>query len=232
MRYSPAQSGQQIIHECVKFGSEFLRLARLGTHEQNPYHNLTHELQTVHWAYACAANSGNRVDPNLLIAALFHDHNHSGGKESDSRNVDEAIRFVNESKAFRTLLPSNYGDEDGRRIVAQIAKMISITEFDAKNKQFVHSPITDQFARFEMQCLRDADLMPIYSEEGRHLLFGLYKEMGLATYEREDALKVWEGQAKFLREAEMFTDYGKRMKAHHLEACLADLYTQLVGPDE
>jgi hypothetical protein len=72
--------------------------------------------------------------------------------------------------------------------------------------------------------MRDADLMSIYSEEGRQLLLGLSTEFGrpisgMTTHERQDFI---EANAAFLRDAQMYTWYGRRIKDLHLESCLRE----------
>ena len=57
----------------------------------NPYHNLNHTLSVMYGVYeGFKSNRNKRIKYDLrvlLLSALFHDANHSGGKESDENNV-------------------------------------------------------------------------------------------------------------------------------------------------
>ncbi|WP_391857158.1 hypothetical protein, partial [Vibrio cidicii] len=83
-----------------------LQAAGHGLHMNNPYHNLQHELHVVYWSHVVATNE-NSLRPKasnhylvqgdlkaLAVASLFHDHNHSGGAERDTVNIQRAIQRV------------------------------------------------------------------------------------------------------------------------------------------
>jgi hypothetical protein len=197
-------------------------MVRSGSHNHNPYHNTLHELQHVYWSYSCFMNSRNSASYHklasvlsaknqndryacctLVMASLFHDHNHSGGKHSDMVNIERAIKFA------RTYLDDAYPEVD---------RLIRVTEF--LNGTFPHPP-TDLLE----ECMRDADLMSIYSREGRRLLWGLLEEISgkrlenMTDNELSNALKR---NRDFLKNAEMYTEFGRVMKNEHLDAALID----------
>lgn len=192
-----------------------IQLARSGTHVFNPYHNLTHELQVVYWTHACIVNDPS-YDPDsdilgpALIAALFHDHNHSGGRTTDAENVAAAMQFVT------THLSHELGGTSLRP-----ATIIEATRYDGVDKGFFREP-----TNLAERAIRDADLMSIYSHEGRQLLTGLVEEITGKTWlqlaqvnEADGVLKV---SAEFLRTAKMYTPYGKSIKSRNLEASLRE----------
>src|ERR1700722_12268320 len=86
--------------------TSLLGIAKTGVHVTNPYHNLTHELLVVYHAmiayhslnYATHDSMGTWRE--LAVAALFHDHDHSGGKHKDYDNIQRAIIRV-------AILPDN-----------------------------------------------------------------------------------------------------------------------------
>lgn len=58
-----------------------------------PYHNLNHMLCVVKYCYNALEFMGILDDENtesLLLAALFHDFNHSMGRRDDSFNITQA----------------------------------------------------------------------------------------------------------------------------------------------
>lgn len=205
----PSSEGVDLI--AYYFPDDYERLiflARSGSHMQNPYHNLHHEFSCVYWAHACAMNSkesGVTTNLNaLILAALFHDHNHSGGRTSDLENIRRATSFV----GYRLQ------DLVSNSTLQNASSIIRCTEFT--DGKFPHEPAT-----FMHQCMRDADLMSIYSAEGRQLLIGLGLEMGFNFMSDHD--KFIEQTSKFLTGACMYTEYGQYMQSTFLKDCLLAL---------
>ncbi len=231
---SPSGEGRKIILDDRYFddGEGLLQLAHTGRHMLNPYHNLTHELQVVWWSFVCYTNAYSSAvsdDPDdelqhLLMAALFHDHNHSGGRFSDDTNVRLSQLFVS-GPAFHTASPagaesvfeSPYATEQEKRVNA----IIAVTEF--KYGKFTHEPKT-----LAQRCIRDADLMAIYTEEGRNLLAKLWYEMDQnylfgnkkkdPTYDQK--LEFWEKTCPFLTHARMYTEFGTHLQSMYLRDSL------------
>ncbi len=65
---------------------------------RHPYHNLRHMLHVTYLCYLAIVYYGNKMTPrearNLLIAALFHDFDHSGLSGNDDRNLARAARAL------------------------------------------------------------------------------------------------------------------------------------------
>lgn len=198
----PSQMALEIIDQVLAMPDRMLLLARSGSHEQNPYHNTVHELQHVYWSWACFINSvpdqNERVEAihDITMASLFHDHNHSGGRSTDLINVTRAVNF-----ATRQLDAAD-----------RVIQLIEVTTFDKGT-----FPIAPQ--TYGQKCMRDADLMSIYSDEGRRLLKGLFQEVygkSLAEMTEDDLRKAVSSNENFLFAQDMFTLHGRRMRDEHL----------------
>jgi hypothetical protein len=189
--------------------------AKVGLHIYNPYHCLTHELLVAYHALSAydygtpgTLTENQKLEKRrLALAAMFHDHNHSGGKTSDSANVDRAIKRIESLPGL---------SEDARLM---ISIMILKTEFS--NGKFPYAPES-----FPEKCLRDADLCMIYTNEGRKLLMELPREIdgGPSLYRRnKQYIKEWFAKNRaFLESCEMFTEYGQLMKEFHLARACQD----------
>jgi len=196
-----------------------LRLASSGFHRLNPYHNIKHELQHVYWSHACLMNEPyisadglTQADQyHLAIASIFHDHNHSGGKKSDAENIQIALQIL-------PVVANELAFLDGSILLNQdvVTRLIQVTQYN-KRDGFEKEPTTCL-----EQCMRDADLMSIYTEEGRDLLIGLYSELGMDLQEMKtsELNAALDANAEFLRNAKMYTFYGIKMKEYYLDDCL------------
>jgi hypothetical protein len=182
----------------------------------NPYHNLDHELTAVYFAHCCSLypklTYTSKVE--LYLAALFHDHNHSGGKTSDKENVERALNFIDGSAFRDTIAPIQNVNLDA------IKGIIRCTEYT--DGKFPVEPTT----RAE-RCMRDADLMSIYQSYPGEVICGLFAEFGipygLVRAAAPNGDSPLERNKTFLREAPMFTEHGYRMKDYHLERQLVVL---------
>jgi hypothetical protein len=227
---APSVLGRKLIHlmfEENNYGEELLAFAQSGNHWMNPYHNVVHCLQHVYWSNACFRNSRRHphqlndiervLEWPLALASLLHDHNHSGGRYSDTENIKNTLAVLEELRYIFS--HGIYTPE-----IDLIGQLIQVTEFDSVSKGFPNEPL-----HIGEDCMRDADLMTIYSSEGRDLLIELPTEMGkpvnqMTTHERNDFI---DASAKFLRDAKMYTTYGRRVKDLYLESCLKE-FAQVV----
>lgn len=151
-----------------------LQAAGHGLHMNNPYHNLQHELHVVYWSHVVATNE-NSLRPKasnhylvqgdlkaLAVASLFHDHNHSGGAERDTVNIQRAIQRVF-TRDINLIL------EDEGINKETVRDLIRVTCFE--NGAFRRRPRT-----LLEKSIRDADLMMVYSDPGQHVATGLFYE--------------------------------------------------------
>lgn len=155
-----------------------------------PYHNFYHGL-VVTSSCIEAADFYNLEwnDVELLIAAaLFHDFNHSGGKEKDDWNVIKA------KKAFITwnLINKKFNDEDKSKIL----EIIDATQYPYVINHFD--------LNYLQQIIRDADLTQLF-KEGRiqQNYLGLGQEMN------SDIKSVLEGTLKFIETINPCTSWFK-----------------------
>jgi hypothetical protein len=192
---------------------QLLAHAWAGSHAINPYHNVIHELQHAYWAFTCATNECTsydvRIEP-LLIASLFHDHNHSGGVEKDDVNIQRATAYV---KQFFPM------------IAYLVTPLIEVTQF--MDGRFTKEPET-----LREKAMRDADLMSIYSVEGRGLLLGLFDETmrkPLGNAKREEVRDWLQRNEEFLLNATMYTTLGRNLRREHLAKALSEFERVMWG---
>jgi hypothetical protein len=200
---------------------DYFELAHIGVYLQNPYHNLNHELLVVYHAmtafyhaYGGLANivNGRESASELAIAALFHDHDHSGGKTTDDKNINRALARI-------TSLHTQQGLALPEDVKTRIRYMIRKT-------MFMDGTFPNEPDRLREECLRDADLCMIYTSQGRKLLMELPRELdgGHSLYHRNVSarLEFYANSRKFLESCQMYTEYGQMMKDFHLDRACQD----------
>ncbi len=167
-----------------------------------PYHNFYHTQNMVVSAYKILKDAKkfglkfffNRTgETQILIAALFHDFNHSGGKYSDVHNIAQAMNKVRDLEKLMTIpendAPANYVDF--------IAILISYTEFPY-GEYFLEEELTD-VTKAAAAILRDADLMQIFTPNYfQQNVMGLYEEFNNGKLAKTDFTTHMLNQRKFL----------------------------------
>lgn len=208
---TPSEQALTILERVVQTinTERLMLLANSGTHNLNPYHNTLHELQNTYYSFSCFVNESGGKDSgptvsDLVLGSLFHDHNHSGGILRDNQNVERAMEFV------------------GRELNLKepVLRIIAVTEFS--DNKFPIEP-----TNLAERCIRDADLMTIYSQEGFRLMLGLFEEMSgkpLRKFTEAEVNSALKRTAEFLTAQQMFTDHGKRMRDEHLFGQLRKFY--------
>ena len=153
-----------------------------------PYHNFFHILCMVKNVYKIAISEGflpKAIRP-LLIAALFHDFNHSMGVHDDEWNVNEAISMF--------LL---YSQED-----ANTNKLI-ISIIRATQYPYV---VEEEDLTFEQKIIRDADLLQQYEDNYlQQVYYGLSEELKM-TFEI-----LLQGYPVFIKGMKLHTDYAAQV---------------------
>lgn len=156
----------------------------------NPYHNLYHTFTVTFycWLYSERLQMNEeslrniKNIKNLLLAALFHDVDHSGGESSDSHNVLMAKRALMEALNAE-------GELDRYE---EIADIINATQFP-----YI---IDDKDLTLSQKIIRDADLSQSFEVETfeQHNLLGLAKEMNQTLLESvRGTRKFWEGRKMY-----------------------------------
>lgn len=159
-----------------------------------PYHNNQHLFNVARLASQLYRSGWecNRTDERLIIvAALFHDYDHSGGELKDATNIERAIAAMREFLQRRPVL----GVDPDR-----VAELIAVTEFP-----FVRDPKN----KLE-QCLRDADLLYSFSDATvPDIMDGLRAEMELSQ-QREITLDEFKaGQLHFINQMVFHTPFAQ-----------------------
>lgn len=152
----------------------------------NPYHNFRHSMHVLCRSYEAAQHEG--LDPisvrQLLIAAMFHDYNHSGVMGNDAREIQTALLALGDC-----LLSEDVS------LYPEIMLLIKATEFP--HSKCALSP--------GAAILRDADMSPIFSDVWlQQIIFGLAKEMGIS------ALELLLKEEDFLRSMEFYSVWGNK----------------------
>ncbi len=157
----------------------------------NPYHNFHHSLTIIKNIYFICKDL--KIDEYhtrlMIIAGLFHDFNHSGGKEKDdSKNIEEAI------KAFR-----KYSSEESIPDEKFVESIIEVTRYPYIK--------TEGLTIYE-KIIRDDDLLQgCETNFIQQILFGLGKEMNNVDKLTIDGLN---GQIKFMENTNFHTEWAKK----------------------
>ena len=115
----------------------------------NPYHSFEHIANVfLNCVEAVEYHSiPEKEKINLLVAALFHDFNHSGGKYADNVNIENSLLGVQAWIKDRN---------DGDLEYEQIKSLIEITEFPYK--------VESNTLNLTQQILRDADMGSVFTD--------------------------------------------------------------------
>lgn len=156
-----------------------------------PYHNFRHMFHVLWLCYnACHYYQGElsqREMRSLLVAALFHDFNHSGMMGDDDLNIARSIRAL---KKFVVA-------EDSEHLEGIVA-IIEATQY----------PYTVPSEELPLcsQIIRDADLSQAFSVAWiQQVIFGLAAEW------RTKPIEVLRAQAGFLGGLSFTTEWGQQM---------------------
>lgn len=185
----------------------------------NPYHNFRHGTHVLFLAHHAARfhqrDLTRRKIRNLMIAAIFHDYNHSGAAGNDATNIGLAIKGL--EKVILPIDKPHLGD---------IKLLLQGTQFP-----YI---IKDLALPLEGLILRDADLMQPFSVAWiQQVIFGLAAEW------KERPIEVLKRQERFLEGIKFKTAWGRfivpetsiRLKINEALA-LYDLLTQRAESEE
>lgn len=159
-----------------------------------PYHNLNHLLVILKFCYEGLKVEGFDVENEgevmpLLLAAIFHDVNHTAGEQKDKINVAIAKDSVSEFISTQNI------DIDTKLV----CEIIDATEYPYVIPGNELTPL--------QAIIRDADLLQTTEPNWIHqVILGLSKEMNIRFFD------LMVGQRKFLESAEFNTEWGKDMK--------------------
>lgn len=176
-----------IINKHPELQKGFSWVMKNNTSNNLPYHNFNHLLTVVRYTYgACRFYElPEKDEKEMLMAALFHDVNHSGGALKDDQNVKNAketvIKFIN---AFNL-------DIDP----IEVSRIIEATEYP-----YVIEP---EDMDLKQQIIRDADLLQALEPNWiQQIIMGLSEEMNIPME------VMITGQKSFLMNAQFNTNWG------------------------
>ncbi|MES2213718.1 MAG: hypothetical protein V4473_02700 [Patescibacteria group bacterium] len=180
---------------------------------QHPYHNFRHMFHVMVMCYqACEYYRDLLMSwemRNLLIAAMFHDFDHSGMMGDDDINIARAVRGLEKHILF-----------EDRGELHNIRNMIKATEFPYA--------VPSEELILPYQIIRDADMSQSLSVAWiQQVVFGLAKEWN------KSPLEVLQGQLGFTKQIKFHTAWGQESfpqnalneKIHEIEELLALLET-------
>jgi len=158
---------------------------------RKPYHNFRHMFHVVWLCYQAIVFYGDRISKrnarNLLVAALFHDFDHSGKAGNDSENIELAIHGFN-----KHILAED------RPFQKDISFLIMATQYP-----HLEDPV---FKDFLVQIIRDADLSQALS-----VAWFQQVVVGLATEWDKQEIEVLKGQVGFLAKLQFHTRWAREM---------------------
>lgn len=192
----------------------------------NPYHNNTHTFNVVELIkqYCDSEKLSKNMRKSLLIAALFHDFNHSGGKFDDDANIKIAlkglIKMFDETRLWGRgnifILPTF------NRVI--INTMIHFTRYPYKDSHYDKNKKITVFVR----ALREADILSYEHDKWEKYVYnGLCKELGSDKTKRSENLKRMLDFHKKLLDDEIKIDFFKKLKDEHYPSFEKDVNDEI-----
>lgn len=164
-----------------------------------PYHNSDHILTVTKY---CGRLAGMHTAPvesekALIVAAMFHDFNHSGGVKTDVHNVAEAVRVM---EGFFSIHP---------HLLTADEQLIAVQCVQCTVFPFTVVP------ELEVQkIIRDADLLQSTEADFERILGdGLRMEISVARGKQTSKKQFAQGQSDFLNSVTMYTTAGAVLMA-------------------
>lgn len=198
------QDPVEIIYNIPELKSVFVSFYKSNKSNKVPYHNLWHSLCMVKYCNEGALfeglNNSDRID--LLISALVHDMNHSGGCMSDEDNV----RIAKEA-GYKLYKNTNFF-KDEEEFENRIGRIVNATQYP----YVIPAKDLDK----QQQIIRDADL--IQSMENTwftHTTCGLCSEMNV------DIEDFFDMQLSFFEDIKMNTVWGKNRWSQNIPKHIA-----------
>lgn len=167
-----------------------------------PYHNTRHMLEMTYLANLILLDGkgyvSRKTQSTLTVAGLFHDFNHSGGKEKDTVNIQRAVDGLHEFVEW-----CNHSQHhDLATLDVDVAeKAIRCTEF----------PFTRDPDCLIEEALRDADILyAMASKDPMVVMEGLRSEIEVSQQRNISYEEMLTAQVNFHDNIKFFTDYGRR----------------------
>lgn len=196
------------LSERVKIKPFYDFVTTFNSANDAPYHNLYHtrcvflNCYEGGWYEQCSESEVK----SLLVAALFHDFDHSAGKEVDEVNISRAVQGLESAQRLAAFSGQGLTQEEFQTAI----NIIKVTKY----------PWDQQPKNLVERIMRDADLMQVYEEREIPLIKqyeGLFEEVAGRKITDEDrdsfAQKL---QAFNSDQVVWYTDWAKK-KASHLD---------------
>lgn len=156
----------------------------------SPYHSLNHNLTITVFSYYIGKSEKlkEKEMKELLIAAIFHDYNHTAGEQKDDVNIKNA------KKGIKQFVDKNNIDVD----LDKVYEILDATEFPYK--------IDEDKLSTQQKIIRDADMTQLFEPtrlQSNYL--GLQKEMKI------DYKKQLDNQEKFYKVLKFRTKFAKEL---------------------
>jgi hypothetical protein len=163
-----------------------------------PYHNWYHTLCMIKNCFDASEyyNLPMSSMRGLCAAALWHDYGHTGGKFDDVVNITNTINHFRNFHLSLSSCATRELDSD----LCHVPSLISVTQYP-----YVHEPFG-----IEQKIIRDADLMQIAEVTWYDMIITrLGREMSIKYGRQLTDLEMIEGQISFLKNINLYTDWGK-----------------------
>jgi len=156
----------------------------------SPYHNLNHNIIVTVFSYYIGKveKLSDKEMKELLIAAIFHDYNHTAGEQKDDVNIKNAKEGVKE------FLKESELDFD----LEKINEILDATEFPYK--------IDDDKLSTQQKVIRDADMTQLFEPTRLQANY-----LGLQKESKIDYKKQLENQESFYKVLKFRTKLGKEL---------------------
>lgn len=168
---------------------------------KHPYHNTAHCVQVynnvVEICQTLPELSKKEVEL-LSIAALFHDFNHSGGKLTDDKNVEIALKEFKKYAVSKDFLEVD---------ISFVQRVIEATQY----------PYVDIKQDIFTDIIRDADMLGSLSAGWMQVMFNLADEFKKSV---EEFVPM---QIKFHENMKLNTKFGKEIQKKHQKNILKTL---------
>ncbi|MEI8339205.1 MAG: hypothetical protein WCF94_00900 [bacterium] len=161
-----------------------------ATNLNNPYHNFRHMMHVLFLAYqACKYYKEKllkREIRNILVAAMFHDFDHTGKKINDKINIDLAIAGLHK-----------YIDDSDKEYLSQIEDLIRSTEYPHKDES--------EYSSFGHDIIRDVDMA-----QALNTVWVQQVVFGLAQEQKVDYKEIFARQEQYLYNIKFHTDWARQ----------------------
>jgi hypothetical protein len=191
-----------------------------------PYHGAYHEAVVLVEAHKIGQRDhlSNTSMRELLLAAAFHDHNHSMGLEVDSVNISRAVDFVQQMLEYQ----SRYVIAARTINIDNVTTLIRATQYPYVDLNY---PLDLQES---VDILRDADLMMPYlpDDQAIAMFTGLKQEMEASGANKRTWLDFAEGVRKFYSNVSWHTSFGAERAKAQMPSRLEAIYTMMLNLDQ